>query len=397
MRGRVAAGVVPRETGTRDVPSPHRGGAWLVGRVDGRAGCGTEGAAGRRGEGVGGGGVRAGLSRRARSVRGAARRVILAAAACLVLALLVAGLLVPAGIKAGKKSVQSPPQPNPQLELDRVEKEMEGIERALREQEERVEEKRKVLNTIVETKGIVYGVGMSAEGRGWRPAVKTGIDTYDFAEARREYRGCPGDFMTGCGWIYQGRKIAAGCEEAELTEGAARGSGEVTESDSRWMQAASEARAVVTVAICARRAPVSAAGGTHARRGARIGNGANRVRGDKSPGVSAAASGGCSICGRRKGGHSGAKTRRSGKRAAEELVGDAGDLNMPDPIAQTGTSERRSKEERARRRNAAADGDWGRTMLPERGSAVKRLNGSNGGQEVDRQRGTQCRCYSGGP
>ncbi len=51
-----------------------------------------------------------------------------------------------------------------ELEQERAQKALDKLDKALREQEDRVEEKRKVLNTIVETKGIVYKGGESIFG-----------------------------------------------------------------------------------------------------------------------------------------------------------------------------------------------------------------------------------------
>lgn len=51
-----------------------------------------------------------------------------------------------------------------ELEQDRAQKALDKLDKALREQEDRVEEKRKVLNTIVETKNIVYKGGESIFG-----------------------------------------------------------------------------------------------------------------------------------------------------------------------------------------------------------------------------------------
>jgi Ca-activated chloride channel family protein len=83
-------------------------------------------------------------------------------------------------------------------ERNRAAAELEALETAVREQEEKVEERRKVLATIVRTKGIVYhgkdpatdGVGDDgrlAANDAREEAIKRGLDLQDYVDAKRDF------------------------------------------------------------------------------------------------------------------------------------------------------------------------------------------------------------------
>jgi len=186
-------------------------------------------------------GLRGEMESRKRSVRRAARRVIIGAAACLVLVIVVVVVLrdraadeIPAGYQPGGLPAET--------RVAMIDSELAKMEKALREQEDRLEEKRKVLNTIVETKGIVYKGGSSVFGgapvgadedmvaRSKREreqaAVKTGIDTYDFVEARRDFEHTR-EIHDRMRIEMLGRRLELERQRAELDPGSRTGSGRV--------------------------------------------------------------------------------------------------------------------------------------------------------------------------
>ena len=88
-------------------------------------------------------------------VRHSGRRAFLAIAACLVLTIVVARLIGPVGrispIKNAVATDTAAPQSKAAAELA-----LHELNKAVRDQEDKVEERRKVLATIVRTKGIIY-------------------------------------------------------------------------------------------------------------------------------------------------------------------------------------------------------------------------------------------------
>lgn len=76
-----------------------------------------------------------------------------------------------------------------------AERQLEELDKAIREQEDRVEERRKVLVTIVKTKGIIYlGDGAPEKAgalkvdpeREREEAIRRGLDAQDYVDARRD-------------------------------------------------------------------------------------------------------------------------------------------------------------------------------------------------------------------
>ena len=87
-------------------------------------------------------------------IRRSGRRALLAIAACLILTIIVAKLIGPIGRMSPMKSaVATDAAAPPQASSERA---LQELNKAIRDQEDKVEERRKVLSTIVRTKGIIY-------------------------------------------------------------------------------------------------------------------------------------------------------------------------------------------------------------------------------------------------
>ena len=127
-------------------------------------------------------------ARKVQRIRHSARRALLGIAACLVLTLIVAGLFASGGAgiqkarkvsdarRAAEKKVDfMPASQKPESALA-----LQELNKAVRDQEDKVEERRKVLSTIVRTKGIIYkgqdsfyGQSGVDEDQGARSALQT--------------------------------------------------------------------------------------------------------------------------------------------------------------------------------------------------------------------------------
>ncbi|MGD7653222.1 MAG: VWA domain-containing protein, partial [Verrucomicrobiales bacterium] len=69
---------------------------------------------------------------------------------------------------------------------------LEELKKAIRDQEEKVEERRKVLSTIVRTKGVIHKgedrfYGRGGEGEQREETVKRGLDAQDYVDAKRAF------------------------------------------------------------------------------------------------------------------------------------------------------------------------------------------------------------------
>lgn len=76
-----------------------------------------------------------------------------------------------------------------EMETDRLAK-LAGLDHAIRDQEAKVEERRKALAAIVRTKGIVYkgsDADYSAKATSDDDPVKAAADAKDYAEAKRDF------------------------------------------------------------------------------------------------------------------------------------------------------------------------------------------------------------------
>jgi uncharacterized protein involved in exopolysaccharide biosynthesis len=76
-----------------------------------------------------------------------------------------------------------------EIEQREAERQLAELDKAVRDQEDKVEERRKVLATIVRTKGIVYRgqSGADEDGDDKKEAIKKGLDAQDYVDARREF------------------------------------------------------------------------------------------------------------------------------------------------------------------------------------------------------------------
>jgi secreted protein with Ig-like and vWFA domain len=63
----------------------------------------------------------------------------------------------------------------------------DALAKAIRDQEYKVEERRKALSTIVRTKGIIYKRSDESEDEAREEAIKRGLDAQDYVDARREF------------------------------------------------------------------------------------------------------------------------------------------------------------------------------------------------------------------
>ncbi len=87
-------------------------------------------------------------------IRRSGRRALLAIAACLILTIIVAKLIGPIDrISPMKSAVATGTAVPPHVPSEQA---LQELNKAIRDQEDRVEERRKVLSTIVRTKGIIY-------------------------------------------------------------------------------------------------------------------------------------------------------------------------------------------------------------------------------------------------
>jgi Mg-chelatase subunit ChlD len=141
---------------------------------------------------------------REKSVRHSARRALLGIAACLVLTLIVAGLFASggAGIQKARK-VSDARHLEKKVDFMPEEKQksalaVQELNKAVRDQEDKVEERRKVLSTIVRTKGVIYKGQDSFYGRtgvdeevmkddSREEAIKRGLDAQDYVDAKRDF------------------------------------------------------------------------------------------------------------------------------------------------------------------------------------------------------------------
>jgi hypothetical protein len=64
---------------------------------------------------------------------------------------------------------------------------LDDLNKAVREQEEKVEERRKVLATIVRTKGVIYKGSDELDEQSREEAIKRGLDAQEYEDAKREF------------------------------------------------------------------------------------------------------------------------------------------------------------------------------------------------------------------
>ena len=109
-------------------------------------------------------------------IRRSGRRMLLAIAACLILTIVIVKIIGPIS-HIGPMSLSKSATPDPKANADRASYE---LAKAVRDQEDKVEERRKVLATIVRTKGIIYkgqdsfyGQSGVDEDQGARRALQT--------------------------------------------------------------------------------------------------------------------------------------------------------------------------------------------------------------------------------
>ncbi|MGL4400696.1 MAG: YfbK domain-containing protein [Luteolibacter sp.] len=120
-------------------------------------------------------------------IRRSGRRALLAIAACLILTIIVAQLIGPISrISPIKSAVATDTAVAPS------EQALQELNKAVRDQEDEVEERRKVLSTIVGTKSVSYkpqsGVGnevMEADSR--QITTERGLDNHDYSDAKRDF------------------------------------------------------------------------------------------------------------------------------------------------------------------------------------------------------------------
>ncbi|MEY3895762.1 MAG: hypothetical protein RLZZ214_1282 [Verrucomicrobiota bacterium] len=135
-----------------------------------------------------------------RNIRRSGRRAFLAIAACVILTIVVVKLIGPIGrigpidfaMSAGSSDKAMQPSKTDSLAAS------QELNKAIRDQEDKVEERRKVLSTIVRTKGIIYRGQDSFHGQtgvdeevmkedSREEAIKRGLDAQDYADAKRDF------------------------------------------------------------------------------------------------------------------------------------------------------------------------------------------------------------------
>ena len=126
-------------------------------------------------------------------IRRSGRRALWAIAACLVVSVVIAKFIGPIDPISPMKTAESQkPQSSPTTS------DLTALNKAIREQEDKVEERRKVLSTIVRTKGIIYkgedsfygssGVNedqLASDKR--EESIRRGLDAQDYADAKRDF------------------------------------------------------------------------------------------------------------------------------------------------------------------------------------------------------------------
>ena len=138
-------------------------------------------------------------------IRSSGRRALLAIAACLILTIAVAGLI-------GPRSLISPMGLTKNIESDTTPKlesksnaaaELAELNKAVRDQEDKVEERRKALTTMVRTKGIIYRGQDSFYDQSMandplkndevrkdvtrEESIRRGLDAQDYVDAKRDF------------------------------------------------------------------------------------------------------------------------------------------------------------------------------------------------------------------
>jgi secreted protein with Ig-like and vWFA domain len=131
-----------------------------------------------------------------KGIRRSGRRALLAIAACLILTIIVAKLIGPIGrISPMKRAVATGTAVPPQAPSEQA---LQELAKAIRDQEDKVEERRKVLSTIVRTKGVIYKGQDSFYGQSGvdeevmkddarEESIKRGLDAQDYADAKRDF------------------------------------------------------------------------------------------------------------------------------------------------------------------------------------------------------------------
>jgi tetratricopeptide (TPR) repeat protein len=141
-------------------------------------------------------------------IRRSGRRAFLAIAACLVLTAVVMGLLGPAGIRKAEQAITGVSRSNaPAAAAGSADqqRELETLRRAVQNQEDKLEERRKVLGTIARSKGLAQReddsladqarVDEDQAGRAAKAmkeqtrenAITRGLDAQDFVDAKRDF------------------------------------------------------------------------------------------------------------------------------------------------------------------------------------------------------------------
>ncbi len=139
-------------------------------------------------------------ARKERSIHRSGRRALLAIAACVILTIVVVKLIGPIGHLGPIDFSMSAESSDKAAQLPKTDSlaASQELAQAIRDQEDKVEERRKVLSTIVRTKGIIYkgqdsfygqsGVDeevMKDDSRG--EAIKRGLDAQDYVDAKRDF------------------------------------------------------------------------------------------------------------------------------------------------------------------------------------------------------------------
>lgn len=141
-------------------------------------------------------------------IRRSGRRAFLAIAACLVLTAVVMGLLGPAGIRKAEQAIAGVNRSNAPAAATgsaAEAREIDAPREAVRSQEDRLEERRKVLGTIARSKGLAQReddsladqarVDEDQAGRAAKAmkeqtrenAITRGLDAQDFVDAKRDF------------------------------------------------------------------------------------------------------------------------------------------------------------------------------------------------------------------
>ena len=127
-------------------------------------------------------------------IRSGWRHRMLAIAACLLVMVVLGGLAAPRLLRMSKNAAvamqeRTSSKPSASVASEVV---ISELKKAIREQEDAVEERRKMLASIVRSKGIIYHGQGADDDNGARSdsrsdAIKRGLDAQDYTDAKREF------------------------------------------------------------------------------------------------------------------------------------------------------------------------------------------------------------------